>query len=227
MKESRDYKKEILDSLNENLFGMTVTDISTKTTISRNTVYRYLGMLEAKGKVYNKRVGTYNLYYSKKKSLLFKDGIMDFFKGLLVNLKQEFPNKEDTFKEFGRKIADSIEVPFTTKGREQLKELKDFPDTKILETVGYWLPYFNVLFDSIDISNMEIDKEKKRGVFTFVNSDMLQISDDYIYYFYLIIGLIEKKLSLYSGRNIKCNVLEYKIQEKEENSYIKVSIQIE
>ena len=69
--------------------------------------------------------------------------------------------------------------------------------------------------------------QKKRGVFTFVNSDMLQISDDYIYYFYLIIGLIEKKLSLYSGRNIKCNVLEYKIQEKEENSYIKVSIQIE
>ena len=227
MKGSRDYKQEILDSLNENVFGMTVTDISNETNISRNTVYRYLGILESKGKIYNRKVGTYNLYFSKKKSFLFKDGILSFFKGLLSNLKQEFPNKEKTFKDFGMNMADSIEVPFTVKGREHLEELKSFSDSKILETIGYWLPFFNILFDSIDISKMEIDREKRIAHYTFVNSDMLKITDDYIYYFYLIIGLIERKLSKYSGRVIKCEVEEYDIQDKGENSYIKVRMMIE
>ena len=67
MSKDIDYEQKILDLLSESLFGLTITAISEGVSISRNTAYRYLGILEAKGKVYNKKVGTYNLYFAKKR----------------------------------------------------------------------------------------------------------------------------------------------------------------
>ncbi|HEY0089076.1 MAG TPA: helix-turn-helix domain-containing protein [Candidatus Lokiarchaeia archaeon] len=221
MSKDIDYEQKILDLLSESLFGLTITAISDGVSISRNTAYRYLGILEAKGKVYNKKVGTYNLYFAKKRSMLYKDGIINFVKGLMNSLKKKFPNKEQLFKEIGKEIAESIDIPFTQKGREQLEELKNFPDDKILESIEMWVPFFNILFDSISLSNVEINKEKKQAIYTFIHSELLETSDQYIYYFYLLAGLVGKKLSDYSNRTVDFEVLNYEIFDKKENSYLK------
>ena len=97
MSKDIDYERRILDCVSENLFGLTITAIAEKTNISRNTVYRYVGILETQGTIYNKRVGTYNLYFSKIKSMLFRDTVTSFFKALLSCLKEEFPGKEGLF----------------------------------------------------------------------------------------------------------------------------------
>ena len=169
MSKDIDYEKRILDCLSENVFGLTITAIAEKTNISRNTVYRHVGILETQGAIYNKRVGTYNLYFSKKKSMLYRETITSFFKPLLSCLKEEFPEKEVFFKETGKKIGESYTPPFADKGREQFGKLKDLSDVEVLESVEMWVPFFNLLFDRIELSNIEINKDENEVIYTFNN----------------------------------------------------------
>jgi len=226
-KGKRDFSKEILDLLSDSLHGLTITDIAEKVqpSISRNTAYRYIERLETKGIVYNKKVGTYNLYYAKNKKVVFKSGIMSFIKGLFANLKKAFPGKESQFKEFGSNIAESLEIPFTSKGKQEVEKLKDYTDDQILESIGTWVPFFNILFDSATLSNVEIDFKNKKGTYTFDNSEMLE-DKDYIYYVYLITGIVEKKLQMYTNKDIKCEVVEVSLLDVKEESYFKVSLEI-
>jgi predicted transcriptional regulator len=226
-KGKRDFSKEILDLLSESLHGLTVTDIAEKVdpSISRNTAYRYIERLETKGLVYNKKVGTYNLYYAQNKKVVFKSGIMGFIKGLLANLKNAFPGEEPRFKEFGRNIAESVEIPLTAKGKIEIEKLKDYNDDQILESIGTWVPFFNILFDSANLSNIEIDFKNKKGIYTFDNSEMLE-DKDYVYYVYLITGIVERKLQMYTHKDIECKVVEVSLLDIKEESYFKVSLEI-
>ena len=227
-KGKRDFSREILDLLSEHLHGLTITDLAEKVDppISRNTVYRYIERLETKGLVYNKKVGTYNLYYAQNKKVVFKSGIMAFIKGLLANLKNSFPGEEHKFKEFGVNIAESVEIPLTTKGKKELEKLKDYSDAEILESIGTWVPFFNILFDSAILSNIEVDFKNKKGIYTFDNSEMLQTNYDYVYYIYLIAGIVEKKLKMHTNKDIKCEVVELSLLDNKEESYFKVSLEI-
>ena len=227
-KGKRDFSKEILDLLSDSLHGLTITDIADQVnpSISRNTAYRYLERLESKDLVYNKKVGTYNLYYAQNKKVVFKSGIMAFIKGLLANLKKAFPGEEHRFKEFGSNIAESVEIPFTSKGKAEVEKLKDYTDAEILESIGTWVPFFNILFDSATLSNVEIDFKNKRGTYTFDNSEMLETNYDYVYYVYLITGIVEKKLRMYTNKDIKCEVVEVSLLDVKEESYFKVSLEI-
>ena len=223
MSKRPDYKKRILECISENLHGITITDISKKIGITRNTVYKYLEKLEKQGLIHDKKFKSYTLFFLKEKNLLYKEATISFFKGLLANLKKIHPNEEKVYKLIGRNIADSMEVPFLYEGREYLKKLKNFSDLEILESFGEYFPYFNILDDSISISDIEINKSDKKAILTFVNSDMLEHSDDYIYYFYLIVGLIEKKLNEYTGKEIRFEVLNYETYDKKEKSFVKLS----
>ena len=226
MSKDIDYEKRILDCLSENVFGLTITAIAEKTNISRNTVYRYVGILETQGTIYNKRVGTYNLYFSKKKSMLFRETVTSFFKALLLCLKEEFPEKEEFFKECGKKIGESYTPPFADKGREQFGKLEDLSDVEVLESVEMWVPFFNILFDTIELSNIEINEEKKEGIYTFNNSEMLESSDDHIYYFYIQAGMVEKRLSMITHKNVRCDVLDFRLFDDKENNYIKYRLRL-
>jgi predicted transcriptional regulator len=221
MSKRPDYKNRILECISENLHGITITDISKKLEITRNTVYKYLEELEKLGLIHDKKFKSYTLYFLTEKNILYKEATISFFKGLLANLKKIHPNEEKLYKLIGRNIADSMEVPFVYEGREYLKKLKNFSDLEILESFGDYFPYFNILDDSINISEIEIID--KKAILTFVNSDMLEHSDDYIYYFYLIVGIIEKKLSEYTGKEIRFEVLNYETFDKKEKSYVKLS----
>ena len=222
-----DYKKKIYKCLVENSFGLTVTDIADKAEISRTTVYKYLALLEDEEVIYKKKIGMYTLYFSQEESNLNKEVIMSVFKGLLINLKAAILNKEALFQEFGRKIADSLKIPFSGKDLNLLKNLKYESDETIIESIGNYFPYFNIMHDTLVVSEVDIDKKNKKVVITFIDSDKHEISDGYLYYFYLISGLIEKKLSDILSREIKLDILEYTTFDLEENSSIKISFDFE
>jgi len=223
MSKRPDYKKEILEYITEHPYGVNVKDIIDDKDFARNTVKKYLKDLEEQDLIYKKEIGVYALYYSKERSMLFKAAIISFFKGLLANLKKIHPNEEKLYKLIGRNISDSMEIPIANEEREYLKKLKNLSDLEILESFGEYFPFFNILDDSISISDIEINKNDKKAILTFVNSDMLEHSDDYIYYFYLIVGLIEKKLNEYTGKEIRFEVLNYETFDKKEKSFVKLS----
>jgi len=225
MAKDTDYELKILDCLSENITGLTISDLAAKTEISRNTIYRYLGILEGRGDVFNKRVGSYNLYFPMKRSMLYRESITTFLKGLFSNLKESFPGKEALFKEYGRKIADSITLPFPSKGQEELEKLEGYSVKEILESIDNWVPYFNLLFDTVSMSDMEIKKANK-AIYTFINSEIIDSDNDSIYYFHVISGIVENKLSIYTNKKVKCDVFEYNISTDKADNYIKYSIKI-
>jgi len=88
-----------------------------------------------------------------------------------------------------------------------------------------WVPFFNLLFDTIELSNIEINKEENEVIYTFNNSEMLESSDS-IYYFYILAGMVEKKLSLIIHKKVRCDVLDFKIFDDKENNYIKYRLRL-
>jgi hypothetical protein len=223
MSKRPDYKKEILEYISDHPYGVNISEISEDKNFARNTVYKYLDDLTNENLVYKKEIGVYALYYSRDKSILIKDGIVSFFKGLMSNIKNVYPEQEEVYKLIGRNIAASMDIPFTSEGREYLKSLKNATDLELIEAIPNYITYFNILQDSVTISKIDIKKQEKRAIVTFKNSDMLENTDDYIYYFYLIMGLIEKKLSEYTGKEVKFDVVKYEAFEEKENSYINFS----
>ena len=51
-----DYKSQILDVLSDYVSGLTIRDISTKIKVHRNTVSKYLNIMEVEGSVKKKKV---------------------------------------------------------------------------------------------------------------------------------------------------------------------------
>ncbi len=62
---SNDYNEKIMECLNQNNFGMTITEISEEINGNRNTVSKYLNRLESKDIVYKKEIGKASLYFLK------------------------------------------------------------------------------------------------------------------------------------------------------------------
>ncbi|MBN1800107.1 MAG: helix-turn-helix transcriptional regulator [Candidatus Lokiarchaeota archaeon] len=222
-----DYKQKIYQCILNNGYGLTVTDIANEINFSRNTVYKYLEILENEELIYKKKIGMYTLYFSQEENILNKDLIISFLKGLLLNLKSAFPDKGAMFQEFGRNMAKTMNISFSENDLKYFKKLMYESDEKILESIGNYLPYFNLIHDSVAVSEITIDKKNKKASITFVNSDMLDLTDDYIYYFYLIVGLMEETLSEHIGRDIKFDVLEYETFDVKKNSFVKISVGIQ
>ncbi len=217
----------ILDALEGNLFGLTITDIAKEAEVSRNTVYRYIGLLKGEGEIYEKKVGSYTLYYRAGKRILSQEKLLSFFKGLLANIKRIYPNQEHVFQTIGRDMADSVTIPSTQEGTKVKERLKEMSEQEIIESIGDYLPYFNILHDTIRISKIEYDEQNMRALITFFNSELLESSDDYIYYFYVLIGIIEKKLSEYIDKELKIDIYQYETFDRKENSFMKIELNIQ
>jgi hypothetical protein len=56
---------------------------------------------------------------------------------------------------------------------------------------------------------------------------MLEKSEDYIYYFYILAGIVEKTLSSYTHKQIKCEVVNYETFERREKNYIEIAFEFQ
>ncbi len=226
-REQIDYETKIMDCIRENPSGITITDIAKEKGYSRNTISKYVSMLEIKQKIFKRKVGAYNLYFSSKKSFFPKEIISSYYKALLSGLKKNFPNNEEVFKDIGRSSLEYIDFSFGPTVKKGLKNLRNISIPKIyFEVFGKFYPSYDILQPSIEISEPIMDESGNRAVYRFTNSEFLDKTKDFIYHFYIVSGIIEALWEREVGRPVECKVEKINVANKKEDAFFELSIEI-
>jgi len=208
--------------------GLTKTDIAKGTGFSRNTVSKYISILEDKDEVYKKKVGAYNLYFSKKQAFFPKKIALSYYKAIIAGIKKHYPMDEQVLKQIGRESLKYIDFDQSEKSRKQLKGIRGNPIIKLyFEVFRKFYPSFDLMQPNIKISEPEIQNSGKKAVYRFTNSEFINNSEDFIYHFYIIAGIIEEQFSELFNRTIKCNVEKVNISNNEGESFVDISIIVE
>lgn len=222
-----------MDLLPNYVSGLSITEISEKISGNRNTVSKYLSILEAKNLVYKKKIGTANLFFSSNPLYLNKRRVQSFLKAILYGLKEIFPNQEEIFKEVGRKAFKKFEIYYGTTYQKEVERLSKVPNDFKPGFILYQEVYnsFDIIHSPVTINLVEL--QENRAVYKFTNSEFLKKNKDYIYYFYIMCGLTEailgdgyNKFSRANKRKVICNIEEIKIGKSENDAYFTISIDI-
>ena len=220
------FEQKILDFLNFNPAGSTITDIANGIDASRNTVKKYIKILEKADKVYRRRIGNYNLCFSAD-HLSQLEQFLKLYKGLLYGLKKEFPNQEEVFKNVGRHIADYYTLPM---GHilDILKGL-DFSQKKpslktLTDTFENIVPYKEIFQDPIELIGINVDKENSEINLEYTNSSFLEDTDDFIYHIYINFGYLQALYEKLLKKSLNFTVEDISIANDKESSLIKISI---
>ena len=221
----RDFEKEIMGCLSRSTFGLTISDVAKKIETTRNTVYRYLGILEGKDLVFKKKIGRYVLYFSKEKELEYLDNVLPIYKSFIDNVRKELPEQEKVFKRIGKGMVDAITLPVSIEGFDELEKVKMLPNKNLFELVRNLLPFLNLFDNKIKVRIIDLDKEATKATYQIANSIFLE-GDGFIYHFHILAGFVEEKFKQVIEKEVKCEVLDYKIFDKKEDSFIKISIEI-
>ncbi|MFX0186416.1 MAG: HTH domain-containing protein [Candidatus Hodarchaeota archaeon] len=224
---TRKIEFEILEYINEKPNGVTITEISKNIGFSRNTISKYISILELKKKIVSKKIGAYRLYFSTKMKVLLKIFTEVYYKALLAGLKDEFPDAEETFKEIGRNSLEFIDNYLTSSNSEKLKGIKINLLLKLYYDVfGKFNSSLNRIQPIINLS-----KRRKEGTTKFIlrhtDSEFLDNSNKFIYHYYIIAGLIEAIWKKKINRDAVCNVETIYVSDDKEHSYIEFSIEVE
>lgn len=198
---------------------------------SKNTVSKYIAVLEATNKIYKKSVGLYKLYFSTKKTFISREIIIPMYKALFKAIKKIFPFQEEKYKEIGRELQNNFNYRYS-KGffkneetrRRSVKNIKDFKPH-----FDYFIEVFNaqnILLDTVQVNLIRYENNNMRGCFRFSNSDFLDLTDEHIFYFYMIAGILESYLGSELDREIRCNILDVNISKQKEECYVDMSIDI-
>lgn len=208
--------------------GLTKTDIAKGTGFSRNTVSKYISILEDNDEIYKKKVGAYNLYFSKKQSFFPKRIALSYYKAVIAGIKKHYPCNEEILKQIGRESVKYIDFDQSEKSKKQLKGIRGNPIIKLyFEVFRKFYPSFDLMQPNVKISEPEIQNSGKKAVYRFTSSEFIKDSEDFIYHFYIIAGIIEKQFSDLFKRTIKCNVENIRIPNEEGESFVDISIIVE
>lgn len=224
---TRQIESEILEYIKEKPNGMTITEISKNKGFSRNTVSKYISILELKKKIVSKKIGAYRLYFSPETKVLSKMFPNVYYKALLAGLKNGFPDAEEIFKKIGRNSLEFIDNYFTPSKSEKLKSKKINLLLKLYyDMFGKFNPSLNIIQPTIKLS-----KRKKEGTTKFIlrltNCEFLDNSYKFIYHYHIVAGLIEAIWKKKINRDAVCNVETVHVSDDKEHSYIEFSIEVE
>ena len=187
-----EYEFEILECIRDHPGGVTITDIANIKEYSRNTVSKYVSILELKNLVISRKIGAYKLYFSAATGNLPRVTIMSYYKALLVGLKEKYPGQEKLFKEIGLGEVNNIKFAFGPDVFQELQKLKGKPFSKEhLDAFMNFYPSYDIFQPNIEISMQELDSKNMKAIFRFNNSSFLEDNDDYVYHLYLICGITE------------------------------------
>lgn len=226
---TRDFQQEILDCIKENNLGVTIQDIADKIRASRNTISKYIFQLELEKKIFKKKVGVYFLYFTTERHLIQRKLVSELYKNVLYGLKRNFPDQEKIFKSIGRDVGENFKIPLDyLRGLvEEGYSTKDIPIKTFFEIFREFYPYFDVFQSFLDISIREINQLGNKVTYRFTHSDFLEDTDDFIYHFYLISGIIETTFSRELKRNVLCDVVNVNISDNRAKSFVDISIEIQ
>ncbi len=219
------FEDKILECLMENSYGLTVAGLAQKIGASRNTVYRYLGILEGKELVFRKEIGNYNLYFSTEGRQVSRDIVASFYRGILAAFSNELPEPSQ-FKAAGRMVSKYVQLPFETENIAELLKSEDSLRQEFVEVLGLIRPYISLLHDKLILKDITILDNMRKVIVEFINSDMLEEYESGIYHFYLLTGFVEEKIKTLFNINVKCDVIEYEISKKNQDNFIKISLEL-
>jgi len=176
--------------------------------------------------VNKKDIGAARLYFSKKRKYLRKNLVNSFIQALLFALKNEFPNNEQIFKDVGLKLLDHFQFSLGDAYREEIEKLRGISNTKaFLKLFKEFYNSFDFFQDDIDISIDTLQENKI--VYRIKNSEYLDNSDDFIYFFYIMCGITEGIYLRNLNLKVVCNVEDLHISSNKKESFIDVSLEIQ
>jgi hypothetical protein len=222
----RDFEKMILNHLSRYPSGLTITDISKGIKASRNTVSKYISILEIKEEVFTRKVGAYTLYYNSERNFLPRENILNFYKVLISCLKTKYPYNEAFFKEIGKKIGNSYTMPIGSSLIKEFDSKKNASIKDFLTMFGDFYSYLDFLQGSINISQIKFNEQGNKAIYRFKDSILLEDTDDFIYHFYTVCGLIELTLTRELKKTVNCNVEKINISTQKDESFIEISLEI-
>jgi DNA-binding transcriptional ArsR family regulator len=219
------YRFRILEVLDQTPSGLTVKELSERTGAHRNTVSTHLGALESEGMVSKKEIGTAHLYFSKRREYLNKSLVNNFLQALLSSLKDKFQGEEITFKEVGHEITNKFQFPI---GNAYIEEFRKARKTK--DPIAQ-LKLFDKFYNSYDFFQDDLNisiqlLSKKRAIFRLSNSEYLQGTDEFIYFYYIACGITESIYESNLNKKVRCDVQEIHIAKQKEDDYIDISLEM-
>ena len=222
-----DHEFVILECIRDNPGGVTASDLANMTKFSRNTVSKYVSILERTNQIFSKKVGAYKLFFAMEKRYIPFETAISYYKALLSNLKKFYPNIEEMAKKIGREAVRDIKFTFGPSIYKQLKSIKDHPIPRIhLESFKSYYSAYDIFQPNIDISILKIDQDGKTATYRFKNSVFLEDTDDYVYHIYIMCGISEGILTKVLKTEVSCDIEQISISENKEDSFFDVTITI-
>jgi len=223
--EKPNYRQQILATLEDFPFGLTIKEIANKTGFHRNTVSKYLSILEAEELVNKREIAAASVYYTKERKYIRKEMVVSFIKALLAGLKKTIPDQNEEFKEIGGIIIKEFHFPIGNTYIEEFKRAKKsselIPKLKLFQ---HFYNSFDFFQDDLDIEIVELKNNKI--TFRLKNSEFLEPSGKFLYFFYIACGITEGIYLQNLNMEINCDVEDIVISTDQKERYIDISIQI-
>ena len=223
---NRDLEAEIYEFIKEKTSGVTITEISRKKGFSRNTVAKYVAILELKKKIFSKKIGVYQLYFNTDMNLFSRTFTMSYYKAILAGLKKRYPNDNESFKKIGRESLEYIE---SLLGPVILEEVKGLNVNRMIrlyyQLFGKVIPSVDMVQPNIEMSMRKINDTKNKIILKFTNTEFLDNTSDFIYHYYIIAGILEKIWQREVNKNVIVNVETIHLSEIKDDSYIELSVE--
>jgi DNA-binding transcriptional regulator YhcF (GntR family) len=219
------YKRQILDILDDHPFGLSITEIAEKSEFHRNTVSKYMNILEAEKKVNKKRIGTASIYTTKKRKYLRRGLVVSFIQSLLKGLKHKFPNNEQKLKAIGREITKSFQFPIGNVYFDEFKKVRSSSDTlEKLKLFELFYNSFDFFQDDLEIEIIELNSHKV--IYRIKNSDFLIENGAFNYFFYIMCGITEGIYLQNLELEVICDVVQFKLPDSKTEAFIDISLEI-
>ncbi|MHA1196214.1 MAG: HTH domain-containing protein [Promethearchaeota archaeon] len=221
------HKFEILEFIRNNPGGVTISDIANATKFSRNTVSKYVSILEVKNEIFSKKVGAYKLYFASKKRYIPLELAISYYKALISRFKKHFPNKESLAKQIGKDAIKDIKFTFGPTIFKEMKRLKENPISRVhLESFKNFYRVYDPFSPDIEISVINIDPEGKSALFRFKNSPFLSDTEDHNYHIYIACGITEGILEKVLKTKVSCDIIEIHPSKNKEDAYFDIFIKL-
>lgn len=226
-KDTIDHELEILKCIRDNPGGLTISDITTLTKFSRNTVSKYVLSFERTNQIFSKKVGAYKLYFAKKERSIPLELAISYYKALISRLKKYIPDTEGLAKKIGKEAVKDIKFSFGPSILKQMKSLKDNPISRVhLESFKSFYPVYDPFSPEIEIRILSIDPKGKTATFRFKNSPFLLDSKDFDYHIYIICGITEGILERELKTNVSCEVKEIHPSARKQNAFFDIVLKL-
>ncbi|MFX0139440.1 MAG: hypothetical protein ACFFDN_37715 [Candidatus Hodarchaeota archaeon] len=223
----RDPESEILDFIRSMPNGVSLAEISRKKRFSTNTVSLYVSILENKRKIYSKKLGPNQLYYTRISNNTAKKLYISYYKGLLASLKEKFPNEGEIFKDIGRNCFKYLDFSSEYKVSKNLTGVEGNYIIKLFqEKFGKLIRSFDGAEPSIGISFIKKGENRNLLVIQFKDSEYIQNSKDFIYHFYILAGFIEAFCKNLTNNDVICNIESINLSDEKEHSIVELLVEL-